>query len=170
VPRHEVAPTKPSNIKTLILSELRLFCLHSYFIPSPVLLKSFSDSQQEALRYVQYIIHTIMSELRFDGQVVVVTGAGGGLGRAYALFFGSRGASVVVNDLGGSFKGEGNSTKVRQSSSSTLSSRSRQSQHNITFLRETSLTSSRKGRRCSRRRDQSRRRQSSSQLRQCHRW
>ncbi|KAN0104384.1 multifunctional beta-oxidation protein-like protein [Hyaloscypha variabilis] len=53
-----------------------------------------------------------MSELRYDGQVVVVTGAGGGLGKAYALFFGSRGASVVVNDLGGSFKGEGNSTKA----------------------------------------------------------
>lgn len=54
-----------------------------------------------------------MSELRFDGQTVVVTGAGGGLGKAYATFFGARGANVVVNDLGGSFKGEGNSTKVR---------------------------------------------------------
>lgn len=52
-------------------------------------------------------------ELRFDGQTVVVTGAGGGLGKAYATFFGSRGANVVVNDLGGSFKGEGKSTKVR---------------------------------------------------------
>lgn len=53
-----------------------------------------------------------MSELRYDGQVVVVTGAGGGLGKAYSLFFGARGASVVVNDLGGSFKGEGSSGKV----------------------------------------------------------
>ncbi|KAI1342396.1 hypothetical protein F5Y15DRAFT_372624 [Xylariaceae sp. FL0016] len=51
-------------------------------------------------------------ELRYDDQVVVVTGAGGGLGKAYATFFGSRGAKVVVNDLGGSFKGEGNSTKA----------------------------------------------------------
>lgn len=34
------------------------------------------------------------------------------MGRAYALMFGSRGAKVVVNDLGGSFKGEGSSTRA----------------------------------------------------------
>jgi NAD(P)-dependent dehydrogenase (short-subunit alcohol dehydrogenase family) len=51
-------------------------------------------------------------ELRFDGKVAIVTGAGAGLGHAYALALAARGAKVVVNDLGGSFKGEGAGTKV----------------------------------------------------------
>jgi NAD(P)-dependent dehydrogenase (short-subunit alcohol dehydrogenase family) len=48
-----------------------------------------------------------VAEIDFEGRVAVVTGAGGGLGRSHALLLASRGAKVVVNDLGGSRDGSG---------------------------------------------------------------
>jgi len=53
-----------------------------------------------------------MNEIRYDDRVAVITGAGGGLGKTYALLLAARGAKVVVNDLGGAADGTGGGSSM----------------------------------------------------------
>jgi NAD(P)-dependent dehydrogenase (short-subunit alcohol dehydrogenase family) len=55
-----------------------------------------------------------MNKLGYDGKVAVITGAGGGLGRQHALLLASRGALIVVNDLGGAVDGGGSDASAAQ--------------------------------------------------------
>src|SRR5881398_3647469 len=78
--------------------------------------------------------------IRFDGCVAIVTGAGNGLGRAHALGLASRGAKVVVNDLGARRDGTGGSSRAAEKVVAEIKAQGGEAIDNAGILRDKSLS------------------------------